>query len=203
MEQNIIRLTKKHIKQSGKVLGRAFCNDPVPIQVIPNDAERKVKIEYIFQMITCLGIRYGEAHAISPNLEGIAIWIPFKTYEESFLRIFRCIFNTEVYKMRFEAQRRYKPIEKINKKLHLKYAPREHWYLQTLGIDPPHQGKGHGSELLKFMLERIDKQGLPVYLETSTEKNVKFYEKFGFKLMEELIIPTTRMKEYFMLRELH
>ena len=51
------------------------------------------------------------------------------------------------------------------------------------------------------MLEKIDEHKVPVYLETSTEKNIKFYEKFEFKVMKEAIIPDTRVPAYYMLRK--
>jgi len=40
-----------------------------------------------------------------------------------------------------------------------------------------------------------------VYLEASLEKNVKYYEKFGFKLIKEALIPETDVNLWFMLRE--
>ena len=59
MDEEIIKLTKYHIKQSGEVLSRAFYDDPVSIQLLPNEDKRKLKLRYIFQMITCLGVKNG------------------------------------------------------------------------------------------------------------------------------------------------
>ena len=33
----------------------------------------------------------------------------------------------------------------------------EHWYLNELAVDPPFQGKGYGSSLMRYMLKRITK----------------------------------------------
>ena len=201
IENEIFRLTKKHIKPAGEVLGRALCNDPISVYTLPNDEVRQLMIKYVFQMMTCLGVRYGEVYAISPNFEGVAIWIPFKTYKEKLVRILRCAIKAKIYKLGKEAAKLIKPIQNCNKKIHKSIIPNEHWYLQTLGVDPHHQGKGYGTFLIKHMFEKIDAQGLPVYLETSLEKNVKFYEKFGFNIKREMIIPETTVKEWFMLRE--
>ncbi len=54
------------------------------------------------------------------------------------------------------------------------------WYLKLLGVDPEGQGKGIGSTLLRESLEELDKDGLPAYLETGTQRNVRFYKRFGF-----------------------
>ncbi len=58
-----------------------------------------------------------------------------------------------------------------------------HWYLDTLCTDPPAQGQGIGSALIQHGLDKADAARLPCYLETMTEKNVRFYEKRGFKVM--------------------
>jgi len=65
--------------------------------------------------------------------------------------------------------------------------PKEpHWYLATLGTDPDHQGRGVGSALVQPVLARADEEGMPAYLESSKERNVPFYARFGFEVIEEL-----------------
>lgn len=201
MEKKIIRLDKHYIYKGGEILGRALCDDPVSVQVLPDGEVRKAKIKHVFQMTMCYGVRWGEVYATSPNLEGVAIWIPFEKYHEKMLRLLRCAFKGKGYKLGMGAQKRFKPINKCNEAVHKEFAPGEHWYLQTLGVDPIHQGKGYGSALMRHMLKKIDQQDLPVFLETSTVKNVKFYEKLGFKIAKEVIIPKTQVKEWFMLRD--
>ena len=81
-KDNIIRLTKNHIIPTGEVLGRSLKDDPVSIYVLPDRVERHLRIKHAFQMTICLGIRSGEVYASSPNLEGVAVWIPFEIYKE-------------------------------------------------------------------------------------------------------------------------
>jgi ribosomal protein S18 acetylase RimI-like enzyme len=65
--------------------------------------------------------------------------------------------------------------------------PKEpHWYLATLGTDPERQRRGIGSALLRPVLDRADEDGTPAYLESSKERNVPFYARFGFEVIEEL-----------------
>jgi GNAT superfamily N-acetyltransferase len=65
--------------------------------------------------------------------------------------------------------------------------PREpHWYLATLGTAPERQGQGIGSALLLPVLHRADQDGMPAYLESSKARNVPFYARFGFEVVEEL-----------------
>jgi ribosomal protein S18 acetylase RimI-like enzyme len=61
----------------------------------------------------------------------------------------------------------------------------EHWYLPFIGVDPDWQGRGIGTALLSPVLERCDRDGLPAYLEASTERNRACYERNGFEVVEE------------------
>ena len=61
-----------------------------------------------------------------------------------------------------------------------------HWYLATLGTVPERQGQGVGAALLQPVLALADEEGMPAYLESSKERNVPFYSRFGFEVVEEL-----------------
>lgn len=61
------------------------------------------------------------------------------------------------------------------------YHPKEPcWFLPVIGVDPCCQGRGYGSALLRHGLERCDRDRLPVYLESSNERNLPLYERHGF-----------------------
>jgi len=200
---DIIRLSKKHITSAGIMLGMAFMDDPISIHVIPDSNERKLKMKYVFQTATCLGVRYGEVYASSEKLEGVANWIQYEAFKEYKFRMLKCGLKSRIYKIGLKASKRYKPFGEYAIKMHKKHAPGKHWYLETLGVDPNFQGKGIGSSLMNIKFKDIDLQGLPIYLETSTEKNVKFYEKLGFHVAEEVLIPETEVTQYYMLREVN
>jgi ribosomal protein S18 acetylase RimI-like enzyme len=57
----------------------------------------------------------------------------------------------------------------------------QHWYLPMLGVDPARQGRGYGSALLRHGLETCDMQGVPAYLEATSERNKRLYERHGFE----------------------
>lgn len=68
--------------------------------------------------------------------------------------------------------------------------PEPHWYLQVLGIRREAQGQGLGSRLLRPVLARADRDGLPCYLETADPANLAFYARFGFELARRVqLIP--------------
>ena len=59
-------------------------------------------------------------------------------------------------------------------------------YLWFIGVDPQHQHEGIGSNLLKEVIADAAKKDLPVYLETSTLKNLPWYKKFEFEIYNQL-----------------
>jgi ribosomal protein S18 acetylase RimI-like enzyme len=60
------------------------------------------------------------------------------------------------------------------------------YYLWFIGVDPFEQNKGIGTKLLKDVIDKAKSRNRPVYLETSTLKNIPWYEKYGFTVYEKL-----------------
>ncbi len=61
----------------------------------------------------------------------------------------------------------------------------QHWHLGPVGVLPSHQEKGIGTKLLSRFCQEVDACLSPAYLETDTDKNVQFYERFGFEVAKE------------------
>jgi ribosomal protein S18 acetylase RimI-like enzyme len=53
-------------------------------------------------------------------------------------------------------------------------------HLWFLGVSPFMQGKGEGKKLMKEIIEEYREKKQAICLETSTERNISFYEKLGF-----------------------
>lgn len=70
------------------------------------------------------------------------------------------------------------------------HRPREPvWFLGTVGVDPAHQGKGLGGAVIRPGLEAAERAGVPAYLDTSDECNVRLYQRLGFEITAEIDIP--------------
>ena len=79
-------------------------------------------------------------------------------------------------------------------------VPEPHWWLVMLGVDPRRQGLGLGAVLVLHGLARVDAERKPVYVQTDTEANARFYGKLGFEVLEHagasdepLPVPAWRM----------
>jgi ribosomal protein S18 acetylase RimI-like enzyme len=82
---------------------------------------------------------------------------------------------------------------------------RKHWYLELLATRPEWHGKGAGSQLLRWGLERADEEGLEAYIEASPAGK-SLYEKKGYREIGRLVIPAKEkggedFVECFMLRD--
>lgn len=58
-----------------------------------------------------------------------------------------------------------------------------HWYLPLIGVDPAHQGQGHGAALMTYALEQADRDRLPAYLESTNPRNISLYRRHGFEVL--------------------
>jgi ribosomal protein S18 acetylase RimI-like enzyme len=85
--------------------------------------------------------------------------------------------------------------------LHRRLVPYPHWYLQIIGVDPAYRGQGFSSRLLRPVLERIDRERMPCFLETNAGKNVAIYRRFGFGVLSEDKMPGTEVTSFAMLRK--
>jgi ribosomal protein S18 acetylase RimI-like enzyme len=73
-----------------------------------------------------------------------------------------------------------------------------HRHLGPVGVLPRLQGHGIGSIMMESFCAQVDANGEPAYLETDKQENVRFYEKFRFRLIGETDI--FGVKNYFMWR---
>jgi GNAT superfamily N-acetyltransferase len=69
-------------------------------------------------------------------------------------------------------------------------APEEPYYhLQFLGVLPERQGVGLGGALMAPILERCDRDGVPAYLEATSDRNRALYERHGFRAHGDIPLP--------------
>lgn len=72
------------------------------------------------------------------------------------------------------------------------------YYLWFIGVDPEYQNEGIGSILLDEIIKDSKHKQRPIYLETSTLKNLPWYKKYGFQIYNELELS---YKLFFLKRE--
>ncbi len=68
-------------------------------------------------------------------------------------------------------------------RLHLRES---HYYIPAIGVVSAAQGQGLGAALLAPVLARCDQERLPAYLEASSPRSARLYERLGFVTTREI-----------------
>jgi ribosomal protein S18 acetylase RimI-like enzyme len=77
--------------------------------------------------------------------------------------------------------------------------PERHWHIGLLSVEPRVQGGGIGTRLMTEHCARMDEAQTVSYLETDQAINVRFYEKFGYRVAGRA--PVIGVSNWFMRRE--
>ena len=193
------RLTKQQLSQAIPMLGRAFHNDPLSIYIYLDEAERKRRLPFMFEIALRYSLRYGEVTAM-PDITGAACWLPPESTDVRIGRLLRVGAAGISLKMRTAGIRRMTSAEDYMKETHQHCIMEKHWYLWVLGVEPTRQGQGIGGRLLRAGLQRADASRLPCYLETMNPNNVPLYQKFGFAIASDGVIPGSNVRMWGMVR---
>ncbi|WP_298669676.1 N-acetyltransferase [uncultured Methanofollis sp.] len=198
---DLLRLKKDQIGPAAEMLARAFGQDPKMDYFAPDEEKRLEIARHHFEFLLRYGLIYGEVYTTSPHLEGVAVWLPAKKVEITLWRALRAglfRFRKGVGK---DALERILSFSEYVDSLHRRHMPGPHHYLFFIGVDPTHQGKGYASRLIRPMLDRLQREGLPSYLVTQNEQNVALYEHYGFRVIEKSLVPGTEVGNWAMVWE--
>jgi ribosomal protein S18 acetylase RimI-like enzyme len=169
------------------MLARAFDDDPVMKWIFPDDRMRERRLPPFFAgSLRDASLRHDGTEVLVADgaILGSAIWMPPGTWRPS---LARAVMELPRLMLRLGSRL---PVASSTYGAMVRFHPeRPHWYLSGIGTDPPVQGTGVGSELMRSRLVRCDAEGLPAYLESSKQRNVPFYERHGFQVTRELQIP--------------
>lgn len=170
-------ILKSELEAAGRTLARAFFDDPVWLWLLGGDAERfRERAPRYFAAETAHHVRMASAWT-TEGVKGVSLWAPPGAWKFGPLTI-AGLAPSALHLFGTRLPKALKTLDEIDRE----HPKQPHWYLGMLGTDPDHQGKGIGSAVLRPILDRCDREGLPAYLESSKEANIAFYERHGFKL---------------------
>ena len=116
-----------------------------------------------------------DATFVTQGMEGAALWLPPGTEPDS--ERLSALMQAAVDGARlqdflgvFEQMGNFHPHE-------------PHWYLPLIGVDPAHQGQGHGAALMRHAVQGADADGVIAYLESSNPRNISLYQRHGFDVL--------------------
>lgn len=165
------------------VLVRAFEHDPVHCWLFPSDTERARGSRSFWAVIVRHALREGTVLTTN-GLEGVALWVPPRATPKPAVAgvLFMARMLLILRRRSLRGLRAASAVEAHH------FAP-PHWYLAVLGTAPEHQGKGVSTAVMNPILRRCDAAGLPAYLESSNIVNIPLYERRGFRVTGEIVLP--------------
>jgi ribosomal protein S18 acetylase RimI-like enzyme len=174
-------IERSDVRALSACLARAFDDDPVSEYLFPNRRSHARRLERYF--------RWQFHHVFFPkgdcwtteDLAGAALWIPPRRRSPSIVETVTQL-ATVVRILGMQTSRALRLLEQLEA-VHPKMP---HCYLGTIGVDPSRQGTGVGSALMSVVLDALDEEGVPAYLESSKESNLAFYRRHGFEVTGEI-----------------
>lgn len=197
----VIPLLPKDYAAAGGVLGRAFFDDPLWLALIPDPQTRQTRLARMFAGLTKTTAAANGVAETTPGSEAVALWLPpgkglgWWPMVRSGMAMPRFVMTLSSHD-----RRRMMAVLRQGDQRRRELMPNPHWYLEALGVDPERQGVGLGSALVRAGMQRADRDQTPVYLETETESNVRFYEHLGFDVVEQTIAAGLNLPLWLMVR---
>jgi ribosomal protein S18 acetylase RimI-like enzyme len=176
-------LQRGSVDTAAITLERAFFSDPMFTWIFPEPATRPAALRRLMRVPLEYGVRYGRV-ATSYDAKAVCIWIP-PGPGMTIPRMIRSGMLGVPFRIGFGPFGKFMRANDTMDKIHKKCVPEPHCYLIVVGVDPELQNRGVGSTLVKEGLTQADQTGYPCYLETSEKRNLAFYERLGFLVLEE------------------
>ena len=175
---------KTDVDRIAASLALAFDDDPVMMFLFPDPGSRARCLTRFFRTVLLVHHLSHDTCFTDAECAAAALWNPPGHWRITTMQIlqgslgFLNAFGLNV----FTALRAQSAVEHAHPRA-------RHYYLAVLGTRPDRQGKGLGSAVLRPILERCDREGLGAYLESSKERNLRFYRGHGFEVTGEIRLP--------------
>jgi ribosomal protein S18 acetylase RimI-like enzyme len=203
---DLYRISTSDIEKARSVLAESFRDDPFFTYMLGERRGDPAFVKRIHGFTLAYGVANGIVLAPSQEIEGAAIWLPpgrtsmtaWRSIRAGVGRMMGMPFGSLAGRTAFA--RKMIAYSGFSTGLHKRHAPFPHWYLLAIGVAEVHRGKGLASRLIRPMLERLDAEGMPCYLETHNPANVGLYEHFGFTVAEVGKLPGSEARHWAMLR---
>src|SRR4051794_10002142 len=191
-EPVIRRLREREIETATAMLVRAFVESPLAQVVAPDPARQTAASRWLFGSNLRYGHLYGEVWAAigaRRSIQGAAIWWAPEFVDPDDERSEASGLADGLLVIGPAAWERLRELSAGMTHLHHGVMPEPHWYLALLGVEPSAQGRGIAGQILRPMLDRLDAERLPAYLETGKPSNVAYYPRYGFEVYGEFALP--------------
>ncbi|MEZ7819255.1 MAG: ribosomal protein S18 acetylase RimI-like enzyme [Candidatus Azotimanducaceae bacterium] len=163
----------------------AFTADPLVRWIFPQADVYLTHAAQVYDNFGGAAFAAGTAFEIN-NYAGVALWVPPSEddHAEDDAVMSELLVQTV-------AAERMEEVGTVLGEMDAYHPTEPCWYLPLIGVDPCHQGRGLGAQLMKHALAKCDEAGLPAYLESSNPANISLYERHGFETMGKIQTATS------------
>jgi len=130
-------------------------------------------------------------HGTSPALEALSIWFPPGVDHSE--DVDPDPFSADEFTDK-KTMGKLEAVNNVIEALTGNLCEEPQWYLHLVAVRPQFTGRGYASQLVRPMLARAERDGLPCTLITQTMDNVHLYERWGFQVVTEMAVPGSREK---------
>ena len=197
---NIIEIDKDKIKKAGEILAIAFKEDPIFKYIFQSPEKYDQCAAWLFSTWVRWAVMFGKAW-ITDDESAVIIMRSIGKSDMSLWSMIRAGMLPVPFKLGFGAFNRfYFEIVSMLDREHAKVMGKTpHWYGWMVGVKPEH--KRVGWKLINHCIEIADCAQLPLFLETSTSRNVSLYNHKDFEVKHEKFIEEGNFTLYFMVRQ--
>ena len=182
-------------------ISRAFFHDPLFAYFFPNAQNREYRARLTFRfLVDHCRARQGVIHTVGAPLAGASVWLPSTQLHRSNADLIRFGALKMLFQQGPAAIWRQLQAGEQMQQIHPRLMAQPHLYLLLLGGEPTEQGKGLSRNLLQPMLDRLDRENMPCYLDTHNPNNISLYQRFGFQVAHEGLLPDTQVYHWAMVR---
>jgi GNAT superfamily N-acetyltransferase len=176
-------------------LARAFAGDPMFRWPLPDLADPLPVLHAWFNVWNAANIELGLVFEVA-HTAGAAVWVPpdlagpWTEAEHRVMPAIRALTDDGGARL-----------DRLWDLIKERVPGEPLWYLDQLGVDPARQGRGLGRALVQFGLDQAAAAGQPAFLETASERNLRFYSSLGFRVVDEGSVPGGGPRIWFLRRD--
>lgn len=183
---NLYKVQKSDIKKCAVMLAHSFSSDGGLTRMIGDSKFNEAKMISLFRFIVKAALKYKHVYAISPEMEGLVIWLPENVTHLSTFDFFTNGGIRIILRHGFRMPLGMMKYEQFAAQHHNQHIKKPHWYLLALAVKKNHRKKGYSSMLMKPFLNYFDYNDISCYLETGDGNNEFMYRHYGFDLVEKI-----------------
>lgn len=181
----MIPLRSDSLSPAADALAAAFMEDPLFRSLVPHAPCRRRWLRALMAAnLSALfpeGHVYGDGNAVMGLVPPGRYPLPIGRLVGFLTRVLPCSLDGNL-----PARSWFRGIaaQRLIDRVHPRYP---HWYLSVVGVRPEIHGTGLGRRMIEFAVSLAGR--LPLYLETTNPRNLGFYGRFGFEVVDRFPTP--------------